>query len=234
MILATSHDMPSTFHILFILGILFATIVFAHAAVRLCFLRPVEPASPRPYVIADGRGKRRRRRRHGRPHHHNVRGATTTSFPDEEDDFIPPTPIRINPAPADEEEEEVRPDSREAAPSASAHRASRLVWDKTVPSIANPPPAYGRWRGSVRADPELLHWAAVPSPTELNTPALPSPTYEEAMAAAREEGISGPPSHVARGSTARRREVVDATRAQGPEIEAGPEMVEGRGSGIAE
>ena len=140
----------------------------------------------------------------------------------------------INRPPADEEEEEVRPDSREAAPSASAHRASRLVWDKTVPSIANPPPAYGRWRGSVRADPELLHWAAVPSPTELNTPALPSPTYEEAMAAAREEGISGPPSYVARGSPARRREVVDAARAQGPEIEAGPEMVEGRGIGIAE
>jgi hypothetical protein len=45
-------------------------------------------------------------------------------------------------------------------------------------TVANPPPAYGSTTSSVRADPELLFWHAVPSPVEES---LPSPTYEDVM-----------------------------------------------------
>ena len=216
--------MPTTFHVLFVLGILLATIVFAHTLVRLCFLKPTVPHSPRVYVVADGRLKRRHRHQNGsqtRRHHQRQ----MPSLSDHPADYVPPTPIPVHVA-----ADEVRPDSREAEPSAGADRASRLMWDKEVESVPNPPPAYGRWRGSVRANPDLLHWQAIPSPIHPDTPALPSPTYEEAMAA---DERSGPPSYVTRDSPARRRDVQgarpDLARAQAAE----PEMVEGRGIGIA-
>ncbi|KAF2861636.1 hypothetical protein K470DRAFT_34143 [Piedraia hortae CBS 480.64] len=49
-------------------------------------------------------------------------------------------------------------------------------------SLTQPPPAYGRWRNSVRVDPKYLHWKAV-EVTETGTDAgnLPSPRYEDAV-----------------------------------------------------
>ena len=124
--------------------------------------------------------------------------------------------------------DEVRPDSRDAQPTASAAlEPPPLVWDKDGNNMKNPPPAYGRWRGSVRANPDLLHWQAVSSPQDPGTPALPSPTYEETMAAGR----TGPPSYVTRDSPARRREVREA----GPEAHTQavePEMVEVGSAGL--
>lgn len=141
----------------------------------------------------------------------------------EPSDFVPPTPIPVHVT-----SDEVRPDSREVAPSCAAERASR-VWDKHIDDLPNPPPAYGRWRGSVRANPDLLHWQALPSPVDIDTPALPSPMYEEAMGA---EQRTGPPSYVTRDSPARRRDVQEARPelAQAQAVE--PEMVEGRGIGM--
>jgi hypothetical protein len=79
-----------------------------------------------------------------------------------------------------------------------------------------------------------------------DTPTLPSPTYEEAMAEAMAaaatgaEERSGPPSYVTRESPARqvRREVVRQESEDGAERLARaqsvvPEMVEGRGIGLA-
>ncbi len=126
--------------------------------------------------------------------------------------------------------DEVRPDSREAEPTATADIEVVNGWDKDIESVPNPPPAYGRWRGSVRANPDLLHWQVLPSPVGSDAPELPSPTYEEAMAAQR----TGPPSYVTRESPARRterREVGDeAAEAQAHSAE--PEMVEGAGIGF--
>jgi hypothetical protein len=45
--------------------------------------------------------------------------------------------------------------------------------------LTNPPPAYGSTTSSVRADPELLFWHAIPSPVEEH--GMPSPTYEDAV-----------------------------------------------------
>jgi hypothetical protein len=82
----------------------------------------------------------------------------------------------------------------------------------------------------VRANPDFLHWQAIPSPVDSDAPELPSPTYEEAMAAQR----TGPPSYVTRESPARRterREVGDvAAGVQADAVE--PEMVEGTGIGL--
>ncbi|KAF2766146.1 hypothetical protein EJ03DRAFT_249281, partial [Teratosphaeria nubilosa] len=98
-----------TAHVLFILGILLSTIVFAHSLVRMCLLRRqiASSDSPRFYVVQHGRLKRSRR-----PH------------------------------------------------------AYHTTWDKNLDANLPhpPPPAYGRWRGSVRANPELLHWSPVVPP----------------------------------------------------------------------
>ncbi|KAK4543990.1 hypothetical protein LTR36_004764 [Oleoguttula mirabilis] len=236
--LATSSSnipVSPTFHILFVLGILLATIVFAHTLVRTCLTRRSVPVSPGIYVISNGRPKRRHRRHHNQHYDDQSQQREIPALSDSSaEEFVPPTPFPVHVA--SDEVEEVRPDSREAQPTAGAERASTAhVWDKDIESLANPPPAYGRWRGSVRADPELLHWQAIPSPVDPDTPALPSPTYEEAMSTEHPAGqTTGPPSYMTRNSPARRRDVQGArpelARAQMVE----PEMVEGRGIGIAE
>ncbi|KAK0810369.1 hypothetical protein LTR91_012222 [Friedmanniomyces endolithicus] len=230
--IATSRNVSTTFHVLFILGILMATILFAHTVVRLCLFRTVIPDSPRLYIVPNGRLKRRRRHRHRDLPEQNQQHPR--GMPQLQDatvdyavmaDYVPPTPIPVHVA-----ADEVRPDSREAEPSASADRASTLAFDKDIDDLPKPPPAYGRWRGSVRVNPDLLHWQAIPSPTEPDTPALPSPTYEEAMAT---EQRSQPPSYVTRESPARRREMTDGRPGLARAQEVEPEMVEGRGIGLA-
>ncbi|KAK0249498.1 hypothetical protein LTS09_015419 [Friedmanniomyces endolithicus] len=230
--IATSRNVSTTFHVLFILGILLATILFAHTVVRLCLFRTVTPDSPRLYIVPNGRLKRRRRHRHrdlseqhrqDPPEIPRLQDATVDYAIMA--DYVPPTPIPVHVA-----ADEVRPDSREAEPSASADRASTLAFDKDIDDLPKPPPAYGRWRGSVRVNPDFLHWQAIPSPTEPDTPALPSPTYEEAMAT---EQRSQPPSYVTRESPARRREMTDGRAGLALAQEVEPEMVEGRGIGLA-
>ncbi|KAH9826305.1 hypothetical protein Tdes44962_MAKER03565 [Teratosphaeria destructans] len=136
--------------------------------------------------------------------------------------------------------------------------AYHTTWDKDLDANLPhpPPPAYGRWRGSVRANPELLHWSPVVPP---GTPAMPSPTYETAMrdavrgAMAMEEQQgqdevviveirTSPPSYSS--SPARRIPEEVARQTQAEAIGAGggdrpssfgePEMIEGRGIGIAD
>ncbi|EMC98664.1 hypothetical protein BAUCODRAFT_154420 [Baudoinia panamericana UAMH 10762] len=232
-IATSSTGLSTTFHVLFVLGILAATVIFAHTIVRLCFFVPTLPPSPRVYVVSQQQTKpgrhfvRHRRRRHHHHHHQPHRHHQPMPQPSETVDFIPPTPIPVHVA----DDASVRPDSREAHPTSGVARASQ-AWDKEAPILANPPPAYGRWRGSVRANPDLLHWQAVPSPVDPDTPALPSPTYEEAM---NVEHSTGPPSYVTRDSPARRREMQEArpqiARAQTAERVGRPEMVEAKGAG---
>ena len=139
-------------------------------------------------------------------------------------EFVPATPIRVRTGSVDE----VRPDSRDAEPTAAAVEVGQAMsCDKSPSQISNPPPAYGRWRGSVRANPELLHWQAIPSPIDEDAQELPSPTYEEAMLAQR----TGPPSYVTRDSPARTASRDDVRgsvlqRADAQEQLAEPEMIE--------
>lgn len=142
--------------------------------------------------------------------------------------FVPATPIRVH-MPADEE----CLDTREAQSTATVEdEPAPNGWDKDLESVPNPPPAYGRWRGSVRANPDFLHWQVVASPVDSEAEMLPSPTYEEAMLAQR----TGPPSYVTRESPARRMQTrtasAEAVAARALSVE--PEMVEGRGIGLGE
>ncbi|KAK3713351.1 hypothetical protein LTR37_008543 [Vermiconidia calcicola] len=216
---ASTTDITPTFHILFILGIILATIVFAHTVVRL-FLCSSNSRNARKVIVVPAPRPKHHRQHHNHPHRN------LPAVQSEAAAFVPATPIPVH-MPTDDE---VRPDSREALPTAAAEIATPPTnWDKDPDIVANPPPAYGRWRGSVRANPDLLHWQAVlPSPVDSNAPALPSPTYEEAMLAQR----TGPPSYVTRESPARR---VERTLSDGPAVReqsADPEMVEGRGIGM--
>lgn len=232
----TSSDVNATFHILFILGIILATIVFAHTVVRLFISSRGSRTAPGVIILPASRTRHRRHHRHHR-HRTNPHNREMPTLSSDATAFVPPTPIQVH-MPADD----VRPDSRQAQPTATTDLGVSVVyWDKDVEALPNPPPAYGRWRGSVRANPDLLHWQPVPSPVDPHSPDLPSPTYEEAVTAER----TGPPSYVTRESPARRREATeggaDGDRStvgvdgQTATVEDGaPEMIEGRGIGLAQ
>lgn len=222
----TQKSLSPTFHILFILGILFATIVFAHTVIRMClFNRGLAGSAPFLIVPPPRYGSRGHRRHHHR-HHRRPQILERPKSLDCDEEYVPSVPIPVCVPP----EDEVRPDSREAQPTGGTTRPAD-GWDKDVEALPNPPPAYGRWRGSVRANPDLLHWA--PSPTIPRTPSLPSPTYEEAMQGAS-TGNAGPPSYKTKESPARLIVVEESGESATPAPAAEPEMVEGRGIGIAQ
>lgn len=143
---------------------------------------------------------------------------------EEPTEYIPATPIRVR---MGSENSPGRPVSRDIEPATDPNQDPEEAWNKSPSPITNPPPAYGRWRGSVRANPDLLHWQAIPSPVDTDVQELPSPTYEEAVLAQR----TGPPSYVTRESPARTAEREDVrgsvlARAEERERVIEPEMIE--------
>lgn len=199
-IATTASGITTTFHVLFILGILLATIVFAHAGLRLC-LAARSRAREMPGFVSVSRPVYRRRQhapRHLQIHHEVPKTSTEVIGA-----FVPPTPIQVHVI-----ADELAPDENIAQPG----------WDKDVDEVPNPPPAYGRWRGSVRADPDLLHW--VPSPTSPGGHILPSPTYED--------DVQGPPSYITRESPARQRDMREARAELARSVVVEPEMLEVR------
>jgi hypothetical protein len=137
-------------HVLFVLALLLTSIVFVHTLVRLC-------------CLSSRRGKKRivriepaPRRRHRR-HHEDIPTTIDVSA-----HYIPPTPIPVQ-----------GHDTGLAEASDTPEMCQ--VSDK---GLTNPPPAYGSTTSSVRADPDLLFWHAIPSPVENG---MPSPTYEDAV-----------------------------------------------------
>ncbi|KAL6713951.1 hypothetical protein ACLMJK_008445 [Lecanora helva] len=127
--LATSNTAWGTsFHGAFIFCILVLTLVFSHFLIRLCMLC-FGPRKPH-------RTRKVRRR------------ARRISPSDEETPLAQPTePIPIVLA-ADEE-----PGRRDETP-----RNGFEEDDDSEKELPAPPPIYGNWRGSVRADPDLIHW----------------------------------------------------------------------------
>ncbi|RMY55146.1 hypothetical protein D0864_13839 [Hortaea werneckii] len=210
----------STFHVLFVIGILMSTIVFVHSLAQACiFKRHGKSKVPRIDVLSNERLKRRQRRHR----QHGYRHCESTASPDVADvDYVPPTPIHVHVA-----ADGIRPEARDGFPPPT-HDASSHAWNKDIDILPHPPPAYGRWRGSVRANPDLLHWQPIPSPIDPETPALPSPTYEEAM----QEHCSGPESEspvcAHRESPERRREVRTARPELARSQAVEPEVVEER------
>lgn len=142
--------------------------------------------------------RQRRHRQHGYRQHESIASPELA----EDLDYIPPTPIQVHVAADD-----IGPDSRDGISSPTNTRASLHIWNKDIDILPHPPPAYGRWRGSVRANPDLLHWQPIPSPIDPETPALPSPTYEEAMSEIHQGPTSESPVCAHRDSPERRREV---------------------------
>ncbi|KXT13817.1 hypothetical protein AC579_45 [Pseudocercospora musae] len=222
--LATNvQGVTTTFHVLFILGILLATIVFSHALIRF-FLASRRRSRNLPTFVRVTRHGQYRQRQHGPRHQHSRQMPTLAG---ETEAFVPSAPIQVL-VPGDEAQT-----TNSTNHSTSAPQIPR-DWEKPIQTVRNPPPAYGRWRDSVRANPDLLHWQSIPSPVIPGTPGQPSPTYEEAMseamAAAQSHPGSHPPSYMTRDSPARRREMLEAraglARSQVVEPETEPEMFE--------
>ncbi|KJX99124.1 hypothetical protein TI39_contig372g00014 [Zymoseptoria brevis] len=222
-IATTATGITTTFHVLFVLGIIFAVILFAHTALRLCIGTRKRCATSRPTLDlvsrSDISGHAFRRHRHGHSHSHfrgnpssSIRNAVATESGHIESrpcinipgrvrntsgrHFIPPAPIQVHTlsSSSDLHEDDILPPTH--LPTVPA--PSNQLADKNIVAPPPPPPAYGHYRTSVRADPDLLHWA--PSPTGLRPDAgieenrLPSPTYAEAIG----EGgwmSRGPPSY---------------------------------------
>jgi hypothetical protein len=116
-------------------------------------------------------------------------------------------------------------------------------WSKPATSVIHPPPAYGRWRGSVLANPDLLHWQAVHNAATDVDPALPSPAYvaevddvtsaahdkqvPTAEAAPGESAMILPPTYYKSPSRMKAR-VAEAVQVQAVE----PEMIEVKMVGV--
>ncbi|KAI7527456.1 hypothetical protein KC331_g16333, partial [Hortaea werneckii] len=199
------------------------TIVFVHSLAQACiFKRQGKSNVPRIYVLSNDRLKRRQRRhlQHGYRQHERITSPQLADL-----DYIPPTPIQVHVAADD-----IRPDSRDGMPSPTNNRPSLHAWNKDIDVLPHPPPpAYGRWRGSVRANPDLLHWQPIPSPIDPETPALPSPTYEEAMSGIHQGPTSESPVCAHRDSPEGRREVRTARPELARSQTVEPEVVEERG-----
>ncbi|KAF2169958.1 hypothetical protein M409DRAFT_64365 [Zasmidium cellare ATCC 36951] len=225
-IATTASGLTTTFHVLFVLGICLATIVFAYSIIQLVFMSK-RSRTQQPLFIAVSRHGNQRRHRHHHHHRHPPQQQQQRAMPTltGESDFIPNMPIPVH---LSSDDIRIHADPLPAQPTAGAEMASQEPWDKDAEELPNPPPAYGRWRNSVRANPDLLHWQAVPSPVTPETPALPSPTYEEAV---REEG-GAPPSYMTRESPARQREMREARAGIARSVVVEPEMVEARGQGV--
>lgn len=100
--------------------------------------------------------------------------------------FAPKTSVRVHQVDEDGQTDAVNragQPTQSATPDAESAiagpRTSSLGQPQTQPAV--PPPAYGLWRCSVRADPALLHWRANESSVAEAEPrsATPTPTYVE-------------------------------------------------------
>lgn len=198
-----------------------STIVFVHSLAQACiFKRHGKTTIPRIYVLSNDRLKRRQRRQpqHGYRQHEGIASPELADL-----DYIPPTPIQVHVAADD-----IRPGLRDGMPLPTNSRPSLNAWNKDIDILPHPPPAYGRWRGSVRANPDLLHWQPIPSPIDPETPALPSPTYEEAMSEIHQGPTSESSVCAHRDSPERRREVRTARPELARSQTVEPEVVEER------
>lgn len=158
-LVTTSSNVSAMLHVMFILALLLTSIVLVHTLVRLCCLgarrtnKRIVRIEPAP-----------RRRHHRRLQEAPEIPPTTTTTTNASVHYVPPTPIPVQ--------------SHDFAPSDAPNVPEMCqVGDKGFP-VTNPPPAYGSTTSSVRADPELLFWHAIPSPVE---DSMPSPTYAEVM-----------------------------------------------------
>ncbi|KAK6432122.1 hypothetical protein LTR95_011711 [Oleoguttula sp. CCFEE 5521] len=204
-----SFNVTPTMHILFILSILLVSILFTHLLIRICFFTATTKKKHAVYIEPVHPSRRRRR-----PHRTQPLGPIS----EDTEHLVPPTPFNVHML-----SDDILADTSEAQPSAAVHQTPD-VWDPAKGPVTQPPPAYGKWRGSTRADPELLHWRVLPSPTDT----VPSPTYEEVV---REDG-NGPPSYRTRGTPERRAAQVEAeVEVEGPEEGRRVEMFEVRGGG---
>ena len=160
------QSLPVVFHVLFILSLLASTILFGHCAIRLCM------ASAPPALRLQQHVRPARHRRRHRLHQHNF--PTPTSATDLLSPALDalPTPSAARLASGDAAElyadatpltsSLVRLDTAGVGtpvlhPSPhDADHEQRLEEGSIL--IQAPPPAYGRWRGSVRVDPNFLCW----------------------------------------------------------------------------
>lgn len=118
-------------HVLFIMVVVGLTLFFCHSLIRL-FMLATQPQEKTPVIPTIG----------------------TT------ENFRPVEPIRVHVVHDIDLDVERNGNLDDDWDDEDLHD-DRDIEKKVISPVAPPPPVYGQWRGSVRADPNLLHWARV-------------------------------------------------------------------------
>ncbi|KAF2127927.1 hypothetical protein P153DRAFT_294346 [Dothidotthia symphoricarpi CBS 119687] len=132
--IALTQSLGQEIHILFIIILISTTIFFCHSLIRLCML----VLHPKTHHHHHHRHPRTGSSSHRRPLQH----------PSTPENFQPTQPIRVHLA-------------RDVELGIPPSDIQDMPTDPTDPEkdiLPPPPPAYGLWRSSVRANPDLLHW----------------------------------------------------------------------------
>ncbi|KAK0509151.1 hypothetical protein JMJ35_008522 [Cladonia borealis] len=179
--LATSNILGGpTFHAVFIFVILVLTIIFSHYLIRLCMLS----LHPRKRFGSSNRNKKNNKESRMQWPGDGYTDDFKDDDPDLEAGFARPRePIRVTMV-----------QDEELGGRNGAVLEEQGEEDDAEKELPPPPPAYGLWRSSVRADPNLIHWQSVPP-----TPSYPPSTLQgetRALVLARNGREHRPPSYV--------------------------------------
>lgn len=150
--------MVVSLQITFIILIILSAILLLHSVLRLCTGSSSYRANSSSHHLGRHRSHAHHRRRRNLEPRYREPDSPFDQLPPDDSLYSPVTPLRVHVL-RDEEAlvgEKVDEENDSPLPSALA----------PVP----PPPAYGMWRCSVRADPNLLHWERYDAGKEASTP----------------------------------------------------------------
>lgn len=163
----SNHSTSEPFTVAMILGILVFTAFFLHTLFRLYTLREQISFSHALNTRQQPKSRRFRYPLQSRllhPHLNRIRNPD--KLPNDDAVYTPTMAVRVHLV---EDEEAVLPARDDEVEGPLPEQAA------TVPHpLVAPPPAYGLWRCSVRADPKLLFWLPAATPTRSSSTTLPA------------------------------------------------------------
>lgn len=211
--LRLNEELPTSLHVTFVFLIIVATTLLIHGIARICLAAKKHRVSR---LRSDLQRPIRRPHRHRRHHpvlrlHYPEPASPFDALPEDDSVYSPQTPVRVHLL---YDEEAMLQAKGEVHP--HPHPSS------TETLLTPPPPAYGLWRCSVRADPNLLHWERSEATKQTQLFALAGVEMVETPEAGRtwSEAVRRPPSYASNGAGADLAGLdIDGTGEGGPRVE---------------
>lgn len=152
------------FHVIFIISMMIATVLFSHAVIRLVMAYTSQSQRNKRHLQLKNKNSTTRPRSESFGHS-PINGVQERGIPalsSAGSNFVPQTPIQIHfngdsTGPSATEQTQVNGQNDHGSGAGQGFSGSM------PDGVLFPPPAYGRWRGSFRADPNLVHWQRVDS-----------------------------------------------------------------------